>query len=190
MEKVIHIGVDPGKTGFITVFKEGEFYFFPMPKHKVPTGEFTKTGKQKMKSEFHEFGMVLLMRELYKFCKGYKIFSCVEQVTGRNGWAAERNFEFGGMAKVQKFIMMSIGAEVEMVRPQKWQSFLYQDYDMIKIPSSTGKTMVNDTKAMSAMVAKKEYPHINFSTNGKTETVNHNKTDSFLMCVYSIRRNS
>lgn len=187
-EKVIHIGIDPGKTGFITLFKDNEFLFYPMPKVKKPTGELTKSGKPQMKSVFCEDALVDMLFDIAKTCKGYKVKAKIEDVVGRNGWSAERNFNFGGIAWVQRFMMRIIRADIEMVRPQKWQSYIYQNYSMIKMPSSTGKTMVNDTKAMSEMVAKKEYPHINFGKTEKCNNVDHNKTDSFLICLYSIRR--
>ena len=75
-----------------------------------------------------------------------------------------------------------------MLRPQKWQAMMYQDIEKVKIPSSTGKTMITDTKATSALAAQKIAPNIIFSKqgirkkDGSTHKIDDNKTDSFLMC--------
>lgn len=179
----IYIGIDPGKKGFISLLKNGEDYFFPMPTHKVETGEFTKKGKPKMKEVFHEEGFLLLGETLKSVCDGYKVYCLIERVIGRNGWAAEKNFNFGYVAGMQKMLMINVGAKILMVRPIKWQTHIWNAHNIekIKVPSSTGKTMVNDTKAMSIIAAKKIAPEIDFRKTTRAKNDDDNKTDSFLI---------
>jgi hypothetical protein len=74
-----------------------------------------------------------------------------------------------------------------MVRPQKWQSFIRQGYTLIKNPSSSGKTMVVDSKAMAEQIATTEFPDIDFRKSDRAKKNHDGKIDSFLVCNYLIR---
>ena len=71
-----------------------------------------------------------------------------------------------------------------MVRPQKWQSLVRRGYDPMKVPSSTGKTMVVDSKAMAEHIATTEYPNIDFRKTERAKKNHDGKIDSFLICEY------
>lgn len=187
--KEIFIGIDPGKGGFICIYNPiiGEHTFYQMPYHKVETGEFLKNGKPQMKAEFHEGGLIDIVYKIHKDFKGFKIHACIEQVLGRAGWSATNNFNFGYIAGMQKLMMLFLKAEILMVRPQKWQSIIYRGTDKQMIPSSTGKTMIHDTKATSRIVAQKMAPHIDFRKTERSKNIDDNKTDAFLMCEYLIK---
>lgn len=190
MSKTIYIGIDPGKAGFITLFEPqlNEYSFLPMPEKKVPTGKISKTGKVEMKSEFNPEGFRALIINLNKKYLGYRKVAAIEQVNGRQGWSAENNFNFGHTAGLQLMILIMLKAEIEFVRPQKWQSVMYKGFSKVMIPSSTGKTMVNDTKATSALVAKAIAPDIDFRKTTRSKVTDDNKTDSFLICCYCYQR--
>jgi len=183
----VWFGLDPGKDGFITAFTEkGGYKFYPMPEHKVPSGKLLKSGKPQMKTEFHLSGLANLVWEIA--CDfplvTYNLVAGIEEVGGRGGWGATQNFSFGYIAGMQRMIFEMLSAEIIMVRPQKWQSFVRKGYTLIKNPSSSGKTMVVDSKAMAEQICVSEFPDIDFR---KTEraTKNHDgKCDSFLICNY------
>lgn len=189
-QKIVFLGLDPGKAGFITVYEPelDEYSFYPMPEHKVPTGKILKSGREEMKTEFHPEGFRDLILKLHSKYKGYKIVAAMEDVHGRQGWSAENNFNFGHTAGLQLMILIMLRAEIELVKPQKWQSFMYQGFKKVMIPSSTGKTMVNDTKATSALVATSIAPNIDFRRTERSSNLDDNKTDSFLLCLYRYRR--
>lgn len=187
---VAYIGVDPGKAGFITLLLDGEFTFYPMPYHKVETGELTAGGKPKMKSEFHEAGLRDLVFEIKKKVGKRTLKVGIEAVGGRGGWSATNNFNFGYTAGLQKMIFIMLGAEITMIRPQKWQSFMRQGYKDIRKASSTGKTMVSDPKAVAEMIVESEYPHIDFRKTERAKKNDDNKIDSFLICIYMYRINN
>ncbi|AGH56749.1 hypothetical protein Phi19:2_gp059 [Cellulophaga phage phi19:2] len=184
MEKVAYVGLDPGKSGFITVIKDKDFLFYEMPSHKVETGKLLKSGKPQTKLEFHEEGFKDLVFKINQDTKGYKLKVGIEKVIGRSGWSAENNFNFGYVAGMQKMIFIMLGAELIMVRPQKWQSFMRQGYESIKKASSTGKTMVNDPKAVAELIVDTEYPNIDFRKTIKSKNKDDNKVDSFLIALY------
>lgn len=185
-EKIIIMGVDPGKQGYITIWDSvvNDFTFYKMPYHKVEIGELLKSGKPKTKSEFYEEGLKDLVFEIHSKYKGYKIYASMEKVQGREGWSAGNNFSFGHTAGLQKMMLIMLGAEITMVRPQKWQTAMYHGYTIIKKKSESGKTIVHDTKATSKMVAQNICPDIDFRKTERCKELDDNKTDSFLICLY------
>ena len=187
MKNKILLGMDPGKTGFITAFDGKEFTFYDIPYHKVPSGKLTKTGKPEMKQEFWIGGFPDLVHTIHKDFKGCDFVVAIEQVGGRGGWSATNNFEFGFVAGLQRMVFEMLRAEIIMVRPQKWQSVVRKGYEIKKIPSSTGKTMVVDAKAMAQHIATTEYPQIDFRKTTRSKNNHDGKIDSFLICLYLIR---
>ena len=187
MSKIAYMGLDPGKAGFITLFMDGEFTFYSMPYHKVDTGKVSKTGKPVMASAFNEEGFRQLTLDIREKTAGYVLKVAVEEVGGRGGWSATNNFNFGYVAGLQRMVFIMLGAEITTVRPQKWQSYMRQGYDNIKKASSTGKTMINDPKAVAAMIVEKEYPNIDFRKSERSKIADDNKIDSFLVCLYLYR---
>lgn len=186
---VVVIGIDPGKDGFISIRRiDGSFEFIEMPEHKVPTGKISKTGREEMKSEFNPAGFVEIVDHIKEEYQGFKILGCIEEVQGRQGWSATNNFNFGHTAGLQYSVLSMIGAEIEMVKPQKWQSFMYNGFCKTMKPSSTGKTMVHDTKATSAIVAQQLAPEIDFRKTERSKEIHDGKTDSFLICMYRYQR--
>lgn len=190
MAKAIYLGIDPGKAGFITAFDGEDFTFYEMPTHKVPTDKTTKTGKVVMKTEFYEFGLVELAAKIKIDFPKCSFYGAIEEVTGRAGWSAQNNFNFGYVAGMQKMILLLLRAEITMVRPAKWQSFMRQGYPNIKKASSTGKTQVNDPKAVAELIVKTEYPQIDFRKTERARIFDNNKVDSFLICLYLYRINN
>jgi hypothetical protein len=187
MKRNIFIGLDPGKEGFITIYdpQNKSYEFIEMPSHKVATGKKLKSGLDAMASEFHKEGMKDLVIHILKNYPDCKFYAVLEEVIGRQGWSAQNNFNFGHTAGLQMMVLIMIGAEISMVRPIKWQAIMYQGFEKVMIPSSTGKTMVHDTKATSKIVAQKLGPEIDFRKTTRSTNLDDNKTDSFLMALYS-----
>lgn len=61
---------------------------------------------------------------------------------------------------------------------------MYIGYNKVMKPSSTGKTMIHDTKATSAIVSKIIAPDIDFRKTERSKNIDDNKTDAFLICKY------
>lgn len=173
MSKNIYIGIDPGKQGFITIIKDDEYIFYSMP-------YIRENGK----SVFCESCLKPLVEEIAELVKGYEVKVAIEQVGGRGGWSATNNFNFGYVAGLQKMMMIMIDADILMVRPQKWQSEMRKGYQTIKKKSSTGKTMVTDSKAIAEFIVLTEYPDIDFRKSTRARNNDDNKIDSFLIAQY------
>jgi len=186
MEKIL-IGCDPGADGYITAFDGIGFKFYEMPRHKVDTTLLLKSGKPKMKDEFHISGLVDLVYQIKSDFKNKDFVVAIEQVGGRGGNGATQNFNFGFVCGLQRMVFEMLKAEIIMVRPQKWQSVVRKGYDIKKVPSSTGKTMIVDAKAMAEYIATIEYPNIDFRKSERARKNHDGKIDSFLICLYLIR---
>ena len=183
------MGMDIGKDGYITAFDGKDYTFYGIPTHRVETGKMLKSGKSETKPEFYISGFVDLVFQIRKdFPSGENhIMVAIEDVGGRGGWSATNNFNFGHTAGIQRMVFEMLRAEIIMVRPQKWQSVVRRGYDIKKIPSSTGKTMVVDSKHMAEHIATKEYPNIDFRKSTRATNNHDGKIDSFLICLYLIR---
>lgn len=183
-----YIGIDPGKAGFLTVLIKGlEPKFFAMPTHKVESGKKTKSGKAAMKSVFHEAGLVDIIRDIHSKSIGSARFGIIEDVTGRHGWSAQNNFNFGHTTGLQTMILHLLGAEVLKVKPQKWQAQMFAGYEKVMVPSSSGKTMVHDTKATALSVVMNENSNIDWRKSERAREPDDNKIDSFLMAKYLVK---
>lgn len=190
--KDILLGVDPGKDGYITAWDGDKFTFYAMPTHKVDTGKFLKSGKPQTKDEFHIGGLVNLVFKIREdFPSGENHLNvAIEEVGGRGGNGAVQNFNFGFVAGLQRMVFEMLLGEIIMVRPQKWQSVVRRGYNKKMIPSSTGKTMVVDAKAMAEHIATTEYPNIDFRKTERARNNHDGKIDSFLICLYLMRTRS
>lgn len=177
MEKV-YIGIDPGKQGFIAIIKNEENIFFEMPYEKVDG-----------KKVFCERCLKPLVEDIAELCKGYEIKVAIEEVSGRGGWSAQNNFNFGYTAGLQKLMMIMLDADILMVRPQRWQAFMRQGYPDLKKTSSTGKTQVRDPKAVAELIVTTEWPEVDFRKSIRARKNDDNKIDAFLIAQYLKRQN-
>ena len=185
--KEILLGMDPGRDGFITAWDGNEFKFYAMPTHKVDTGKILKSGKPQTKDEFHISGLATLTDTIKYDFPNCRFVVAIEEVGGRGGNGAVQNFNFGFVAGLQRMVFEMLLGEIIMVRPQKWQSVVRRGYNKKMIPSSTGKTMVVDAKAMAEHIATTEYPNIDFRKTERARKNHDGKIDSFLICLYLMR---
>jgi len=186
--RTVFIGFDPGADGFITAkVEDDKYHFYAMPTEPEETGKILKNGKPQTKPVFSYSGLIRLAVNIRQDFNGYKFVAAMEQVGGRGGWSATNNFNFGYKAGAQRMLLELIRAEIIFVRPQKWQSFIRKGYELIKNPSSSGKTMVVDSKAMAEQIATSEFPDIDFRKTEKSKKNHDGKIDSFLICNYLIR---
>jgi hypothetical protein len=186
--KKAFIGFDPGADGFITTWTlESGYKFYSMPTELEETGTILKNGKAQTKAVFSYSGLIGLASIIREDLIDYRIIAAMEQVGGRGGWSATNNFNFGYKAGCQRMVLELLRAEIIFVRPQKWQSFVRKGYELIKNPSSSGKTLVVDAKAMAEFIVDEEFPQIDFRKTERAKKQHDGKIDSFLICNYLIR---
>jgi len=165
----LHIGIDPGKTGFICELSINSIDFYPIP----------KIGKQ------------VDLLELCKILECYKDANChcvMEDVHAIYGSAAGSTFEFGRIVGSLESLLVAFKIPHTKVAPKKWQKEMWEGVTVQKKASTSKKTMVVDTKAMSEVAAKRLFPDIDLRKSTRAKNVDDNKVDSLLMAEYC-RRN-
>lgn len=172
----MRIGVDPGKNGFIAVWREGKGYdFLPIPLigkevdyHTLASGFSTVV----FDDEFED-----------KYC-------VIEEVHSIHQVSAGSTFSFGYVAGAMEMLLICSGVPYTKVAPKKWQKQMWEGVTVQQKPSSTGKTMVNDTKSTSLMAATRIFPSIDLRGNPESKRSikpHDGKVDALLICEYCKR---
>lgn len=177
--KKIRVGIDPGGTGFITSFlinsneSEQVIEYFPIPK----------------------IGKIVDIAAIDNFLKNikalegiYSIHFIIEDVHAIYGSSAGATFSFGHVVGVLEALIISNKIPFTKVQPKEWQKEMWQGIPLMKKPSSTGKKMVKDTKAMSLVAAKRLFPGEDLRKSTRAKNPDHNKVDSLLMAEYCKRK--
>lgn len=169
----VHIGIDPGKDGFISVLTEDGFEF-----HSIP-----KIGKV---VDIHMLSHIF--HNIYIDSSEKRVHCVMEDVHAIFGSSAGSTFEFGFVNGVLEALLVSIGIPYTKIQPKEWQKQMFKGVDLMKRPSSTGKTFVNDTKAMALVACKRLFPELDLTATERSNKPHDGKVDSILLCEYS-RRN-
>ena len=174
MENKIYLGIDPGKSGVITSFVTGEGIKYL----QIPTIGKKVVDIKKLDDFF----------KLIKALDGvYSIYCVIEDVHAIFGSAAKATFSFGHVVGVLETLLVSNQIPFTKVAPKKWQKQMWEGIPVIMKASSTGKTQVKDTKAMSEVAAKRIFPNEDLRRTPKCSTTDDNKVDSLLICEYCKR---
>jgi hypothetical protein len=170
----IHIGIDPGVDGFITVFyPDGATKSFEMP----------KIGKE---VDLHALNNVFINLTMDNTLNN--VHCVMEDVHSIFGSSANSNFTFGSINGSLKAFLMAHNISHTLVQPKKWQKEMWEGIKLQQKPSSTGKTMKTDTKSMSLIAFKRLFPNIDPRRNGLCKNPDDNKVDSVLLAEYSRRK--
>lgn len=164
----------------------------------INDGAVIEYGKMLMKNDVtaskQEEPQMVDFVELYKLITGmvikYGSFEIItEDVHSVHGSSAESNFKFGrnlqaiiDVCEFMKFITNN-GITYRMVQPKEWQKIAWKGMPRVKKKSSTGKTMVNDTKAISLLAAKSIFPSERFILP-RCRVPNDGIVDAALMAHY------
>jgi len=169
----IHIGIDPGKNGFITLMTNKNIQFFSIP----------KIGNE---VDIHKLNNIFSSIRIED--EGKSIHCVIEDVHAIFGSSAKSTFEFGRVNGLIESILVCNGIPYTKVQPKIWQKEMFSGIALQKKPSSTGKTMKNDTKLMALMAAKRLFPDMDFTATERSKNPHDGKVDSLLLCEYSRRK--
>ena len=168
----IRIGIDPGKGSYLCLWDEGKKSF-----------------------EFHQFPVIGKETDLKgideifgKISVGSDVHAVIENVHSVFGSSSHATFEFGWINGVLESLLVSYDIPYTKVNPKAWQKEMWEGVAIQQKKSSTGKTMVNDTKAISEMAAKRLFPNIDLRATERSKKADHNKVDALLICEYCKRK--
>lgn len=168
----MYLGIDPGKQGYITIMGEdGSINFRSIP----------LIGK--------EFDIHGLFDVMIGIAENYHIKHCVlESVHAIYGASAESTFSFGYGVGIIEGMLVSLSIPYTKIPPKTWQKEIWQGVPIQQKKSSTGKTMVNDTKLMSEMAAKRLFPNVDLRASERCKKSHDGKVDSLLIAEYCRRK--
>lgn len=169
-KKKLRVGIDPGKSGFITEISVRGIISYPIPTIK---GKFIDI------LELHD------ILENISFTDAHVVLEDVHAIFGSS---AKSTFSFGFVCGLIEGILVSLKIPYTKVQPKKWQKVMWEGIPVIKKPSTTGKTQVTDTKAMSLMAAKRLFPDVDLRATERSTKPHDGKIDSLLLAEYC-RRN-
>ena len=156
------IGIDPGKSGFITSFSDS-FSHYPIPKigDEVDVAELNKIFLSFPKDSF----------------------AIIEDVHAIYGSSAGATFEFGWITGILEALLVAHSIPFQKIAPKVWQKAMH-----LGIPNQKkkGKTS-NDTKLMSEMACKRLFPDLDLRRTERCTKLDDNKIDSILICEYARR---
>jgi len=167
------LGIDPGKTGFIT--------------------ELTVCDNGKTEFEFHPIPLigtevdVIQLADIF-YSLTFSDHCVIEDVHAIFGSSAKSTFEFGRILGMLEAFLASNKIPVTKVQPKIWQKEMWQGIPLQTMPSKTGKTSKTDTKKMSLLAVKRLYPSIDLRRTSRAKVNDHNKIDSILMAEYCRRK--
>jgi len=169
------IGIDPGKNSYITtIAPNGEIVFDPIP----------MIGK-----EIDVKALDYIFQTLEN-CYQDPI-AVIEDVHAIFGSSANATFDFGYTTGLLEALLVAHKIPFTKVQPKTWQKEMWEGVPIQRKASSTGKTQVNDTKAISEMAAKRLFPNEDLRPNDATtrcKKSDHNKVDSLLIAEFCRRK--
>lgn len=177
MNNKVYIGIDPGKTGFITIYysENNTFSHLPVPLvgDNVDIYELNRIFS----------AVVEMVRE-----NGYSVHAVIEDVHAIFGSSAKATFSFGHVLGLLEMAIVANNIPYTKVQPKVWQKEMWQGVPLQQKLSSSGRTMVNNTKLMSQLAAKRLFPGKDFRKTTRCKKDDENLIDSLLICEYCRRK--
>lgn len=135
------------------------------------------------------------LKEHMETIMGSNIHFVVEDVHAIFGSSASGTFNFGKVLGAIEMALVDRAIPYTKIPPKQWQKEMFQGIKTIVKPSSTKKTEVKDTKAMSYQAVSRIFPETDFhKISGKTgrrssTVIDDNLCDAALMAEYCRRKN-
>lgn len=171
-EKNLFMGIDPGKTGAISIIDDSGAILFC---------EVIPTIKKKVVN-YNDINDILTEWSPRIRHAGF------EDNHAQLGRAAGSTFEFGHITGFLYGLLIAYKIPHTLAKPAQWQKEMWQGCKIIKKKSSTGKTMVNDTKATSEIAAMRLYPGYDFRKSDLAKNPHDGKIDATLIAEYTRRK--
>jgi len=111
----------------------------------------------------------------------------IEDVHAIFGSSAGATFSFGYICGSIHTLIACCQIPLTKVQPKAWQKVIYQGIPEIRKPSKNGKKGRLDTKAMSAVAAKRLFPTADLRKNEKCKVVHDGIVDALLIAEYARR---
>ena len=167
-----YIGIDIGDKGAISVLTENSTKVYES--HAMPS-----IG-----------GVIDIHRlvELLKFYRGQDCHVVFEDLHAIFGSSAKSNHSFGRNDGIVRGVVAGLNLPYTPVEPKVWQKELFVGVKKLQKKSTSGKTMVNDTKKMALIVCKRLFPTANLLATKRSSVPHNGIVDAILLAEYSKRK--
>jgi hypothetical protein len=167
-----YIGIDIGEKGAVSILTENstEVYdSFAMP----TIGNTVDAHK---------------LVDLLKFYRGQECHVVFEDLHAIFGSSAKSNHSFGRNDGIVRGIVAALNLPFTPVEAKVWQKEMFVGVKKLLRKSSSGKTMVNDTKKMALIACKRLFPTANLLATKRSSVPHNGIVDSVLMAEYCKRK--
>lgn len=172
MEKTkVYVGIDPGKDGAICNIINGDvnWHVIPLIGKVVDISQLAKD-------------LTLYKRD------DYDVTVVLEDVHALFNVSANNTFQLGHVVGLIEGVLAALQLPYIKVAPKKWQALVFQGVPLQTKPSTTGKSVVNDTKAMALIAVSRLFPEIDksrFERPGtRTNKIHDGIVDAVCMAYY------
>lgn len=163
------IGIDPGKNGAIVILSErGEI----LEKRVMPLIANTDLDTR-------------ILQEIFLTYPSSIAF--MESVHAIFGSSAKATFSFGYICGSIHAILSCSQIPFVKVPPKTWQKVIFQGIPEIKKPAQNGQKSKIDTKAMSALAAKRLFPTADLRKTNQCKRSHDGIIDALLIAEYGRR---
>lgn len=167
-----YIGIDIGEKGAISVLTENSKEVYES--HAMPSiGGVI---------DIHKFV------ELLKFYRGQDCHVVFEDLHAIFGSSAKSNHSFGRNDGIVRGVVAGLGLPFTPVDAKVWQKEMFVGVKKLQRKSSSGKTMVNDTKKMALIACKQLFPTADLLATKRSTVPHDGIVDSILMAEYNKRK--
>lgn len=135
------------------------------------------------------------LSEMVEILEGMNVHFVVEGVHALFGSSASSTWNFGKVCGAIEMALTDRKIAYTKVAPKTWQKEMFQGIKLVTKPSTSKKTEVKDTKAMSYQAVSRIFPEQDFhKVSGKTgkrstTVIDDNLCDAALMAEYCRRKN-
>lgn len=187
MKQKHYIGVDPGKTGGITVLSQsGKF----ISKHPIPL-----IGK-----DIDLNGFVNIFDNIIKSCEvtGTIPHVCIEKVHAIFGSSASSTFSFGYCVGLIDGVIKAYKLPYTKIQPKEWQSIVWQTDEIEREPDKVAFTKKGierrvkgkiKTKVVSLKAVKRLFPEVDLRPTERSKIFSDGLVDSLLIAEACRRLN-
>jgi len=167
-----YIGIDIGLLGAIVVLNKSS-------NEVVESFVMPRIGKV---VDAHQLKTIL---NFYRSQECHVIFEDLHAIKNSSAGA---NYTFGFNGGIVEGVVAGLGLPFTRVTAKVWQKEMFVGVKLLQKPSNSGKTMVNDTKKMALIAAKRLFPKANLLATPRSSVPHNGIVDALLMAAYTKRK--
>jgi len=128
------------------------------------------------------------LRNILHFYRSQDCHVAFEDLHAIKNSSAGANYTFGFNGGIVEGIVAGLNLPFTRVSAKVWQKEMFVGVKQLQKPSNSGKTMVNDTKKMALIAAKRLFPQANLFATSRSSVPHNGIVDALLIAGYVKRK--